>query len=68
MLLLLEKMQSGKQKAVSPIDLAMCLSTHRVNSKQPPSHVYLFPQTGDISFQALASSADFVISFRDSET
>lgn len=31
MLLLLEKMQSGKQKAVSPIDLAMCLSTHRVN-------------------------------------
>nr|XP_013802894.1 PREDICTED: ubl carboxyl-terminal hydrolase 18 [Apteryx mantelli mantelli] len=30
MLLLLEKMQSGKQKAVFPSDLACCLSAHRV--------------------------------------
>ncbi|XP_035759256.1 ubl carboxyl-terminal hydrolase 18 isoform X2 [Egretta garzetta] len=30
MLLLLEEMQCGKQKAVSPIDLACCLSVHRV--------------------------------------
>ncbi|XP_056196906.1 ubl carboxyl-terminal hydrolase 18 isoform X2 [Falco biarmicus] len=30
MLLLLEKMQCGKQKAVSPIDLACCLSAYRV--------------------------------------
>ncbi|NXT53177.1 UBP18 hydrolase, partial [Pluvianellus socialis] len=30
MLLLLEKMQCGKQKAVSPIALARCLSGHRV--------------------------------------
>lgn len=68
MLLLLEKMQSGKQKAVFPTDLARCLSVHRMDCKQHLSHVHLFPQTGDISFQALASSADFVISFRDSET
>ncbi|XP_071623287.1 ubl carboxyl-terminal hydrolase 18 isoform X1 [Heliangelus exortis] len=30
MLLLLEKMQCGKQKAVSPVDLAACLSAYRV--------------------------------------
>ncbi|XP_010289126.1 PREDICTED: ubl carboxyl-terminal hydrolase 18 [Phaethon lepturus] len=30
MLLLLEEMQRGKQKAVSPIDLASCLSAYRV--------------------------------------
>ncbi|NXP58328.1 UBP18 hydrolase, partial [Chloropsis cyanopogon] len=30
MLLLLEKMQSGKSKAVGPTDLACCLSEHRV--------------------------------------
>ncbi|KAI6079041.1 Usp18 [Aix galericulata] len=31
MLLLLEKMQSGKQKAVFPTDLARCLSVHRMD-------------------------------------
>ncbi|XP_009981471.1 PREDICTED: ubl carboxyl-terminal hydrolase 18-like, partial [Tauraco erythrolophus] len=30
MLLLLEEMQRGRQKAVSPIDLACCLSAYRV--------------------------------------
>lgn len=35
MLLLLEKMQCGKCKAVGPTDLAYCLSEHRVKCKQP---------------------------------
>lgn len=39
MLLLLEKMQCGKCKAVCPRDLAYCLSEHRVKCKQP----YLVP-------------------------
>jgi len=34
MLLLLEEMQCGKQKAVSPIDFACCLSEYKVKRKQ----------------------------------
>lgn len=67
MLLLLEKMQCGKQKAVSPKELAVCLVEHRVTSKHPFSHAHLCLQTGKVCYQALESSADFGISFRDSE-
>lgn len=67
MLLLLEKMQCGKQKAVSPKELALCLEAHRVTSKHALSHAHLCLQTENVSYQALESSADLGISFRGSE-
>lgn len=67
MLLLLEKMQHGKQKAVSPRELAICLLAHGVTSKHPFSQAHHCLQTGNVCYQALESSADLGISFRDSE-